>query len=99
QLETVIIQKLPFAPPTHPLIEAKLAQIESDNGNGFMDFLLPKSILKFRQGIGRLIRTTHDSGTLIVLDSRVLSKSYGRLFRQELSTWTCEQFENVIPYQ
>tara|TARA_Y100000389_G_C17468002_1_gene527481 strand:+ start:3621 stop:6089 length:2469 start_codon:yes stop_codon:yes gene_type:complete len=98
QLETVIIQKLPFAPPNQPLIEAKLARIESENGNGFMDFLLPKSILKFRQGIGRLIRTTQDSGSLIVLDSRVTSKSYGRLFRQELSDWTCEQFENVIPY-
>jgi ATP-dependent DNA helicase DinG len=79
-LEHVIITRLPFAVPNHPLIEARLELIEQRGGNAFMEFSLPESILKFRQGVGRLLRSRTDKGMVTILDSRVLTKRYGRMF-------------------
>jgi ATP-dependent DNA helicase DinG len=79
-LAQVIITRLPFDPPTHPITEARCDHIRDAGGNPFNELTLPDALIKFRQGIGRLIRTATDRGLVTILDSRVLAKSYGRLF-------------------
>ena len=83
-LSNVIITRLPFAVPDHPLIEARIGSIEARGGNSFMEFSLPEAILKFRQGVGRLIRTKTDRGIVVVLDNRVLTRRYGHSFLDAL---------------
>ncbi len=83
-LEHVIITRLPFAVPNHPLIEARFELIAQRGGNAFMEFSLPEAILKFRQGVGRLLRSRTDMGMVTILDSRILTKRYGRLFISSL---------------
>jgi ATP-dependent DNA helicase DinG len=83
-LEHVIITRLPFAFPNHPLIEARLERIAARGGNSFMEYTLPEAILKFKQGAGRLIRTKEDRGIVTILDARIVRKSYGRAFISSL---------------
>jgi ATP-dependent DNA helicase DinG len=83
-LEHVIITRLPFAVPDHPLIESRTEFITQNGGNAFMDFTLPEAVIKFRQGVGRLIRSTSDKGVITILDSRIVSKRYGQLFLRSL---------------
>jgi ATP-dependent DNA helicase DinG len=83
-LSSVIITRLPFVTPDHPLTEARLESIEAEGGRPFEQYSLPEAILKLRQGVGRLIRTKSDTGTIVILDSRILSKSYGRSFLRAL---------------
>lgn len=83
-LSSVIITRLPFVTPDHPLTEAKLEEITSSGGDPFRDYSLPEAILKLRQGIGRLIRSGNDTGSVVILDSRILSKPYGKAFLKAL---------------
>ncbi len=83
-LRNVIITKFPFLVPGQPLTEARMEAIEAHGGNSFRDFQLPQAILKFKQGFGRLIRTRTDKGLVIIMDSRINTKSYGRLFLEAL---------------
>jgi ATP-dependent DNA helicase DinG len=83
-LSSVIITKLPFEVPTHPVIEARVKQIEERGGNPFMEFSLPEAIIRFKQGFGRLIRTTTDTGIFVALDSRIKTKFYGKQFLNSL---------------
>ena len=79
-LSQVIITRLPFEVPTHPILEARTEWIRERGGNPFNELTLPDALIKFRQGIGRLIRTAKDRGVITILDSRVIQKPYGRLF-------------------
>src|SRR6266404_6186599 len=83
-LSNVIITRLPFAVPDTPLIEAKLELVQERGGDAFTEYSLPEAILKFRQGVGRLIRTKSDRGIVVILDNRIVTKSYGRSFMQAL---------------
>jgi len=79
-LSNVIITKLPFSVPDHPVTEARIEDIEKRGGDAFLEYNLPEAVLKFKQGFGRLIRSKKDTGIIAILDSRIISKSYGRQF-------------------
>jgi len=84
QLRNVIIVKLPFSVPDEPLTEAKLDAIKRAGGNPFMELSVPEAVIKLKQGVGRLIRSKTDRGIVAILDSRVRTKRYGKVFLDAL---------------
>ncbi len=83
-LRMVIITRLPFKVPTDPLIEAKVEYLRKKGKNPFLEYTLPLAVLRFKQGFGRLIRSSTDAGVVVVLDSRILNRFYGRYFLNSL---------------
>jgi ATP-dependent DNA helicase DinG len=83
-LSCVIIDKLPFASPSEPIVEARIEDLRNRHENPFMSYQVPSAIITLKQGLGRLIRSKQDRGLLCILDSRLLTKQYGRVFLESL---------------
>ncbi len=83
-LSLVVIDKLPFDPPDDPVHEARVAQMKNNNENWFGTFVLPQTVLRLKQGLGRLLRTHDDRGVMAILDTRLYTKSYGKQIVQAL---------------
>jgi ATP-dependent DNA helicase DinG len=87
QLSCVIIDRLPFAVPSDPVVAARVKMIDRAGGNAFSDYQVPSAVITLKQGFGRLIRSLHDRGLLTLLDNRILKKSYGRVFVESLPNY------------
>jgi ATP-dependent DNA helicase DinG len=86
KLSSVIIVKLPFKVPSDPVVEAIIENLNDEGKNAFMEYQIPESIIKFKQGIGRLIRSCDDRGVITILDNRIITKRYGSLFIDSIPT-------------
>ena len=87
QLSCVIIDRLPFAVPSDPVVSARVKAIDADGGNAFFQYQVPAAVITLKQGFGRLIRSLHDRGLLVLLDNRILKKQYGRVFVESLPNY------------
>jgi len=98
-LSAVIIDKLPFQVPSDPLVAARSERIQRQGGNPFSEYHVPTAILRLKQGLGRLIRSTTDRGILAVLDNRLSTKSYGRLFMDSLPDYeVTDRIEDLVEF-
>jgi ATP-dependent DNA helicase DinG len=100
QLSCVIIDRLPFAVPSDPIVSARVKSIDAEGGNAFFQYQVPAAVIALKQGFGRLIRSLHDRGLLALLDNRILKKAYGRVFVESLPdyrrTTDLRQVENFF---
>jgi ATP-dependent DNA helicase DinG len=87
QLSCVIIDRLPFAVPSDPVVAARVKAIDAEGGNAFFQYQVPAAVITLKQGFGRLIRSLHDRGLLVLLDNRILKKQYGRVFVESLPNY------------
>jgi ATP-dependent DNA helicase DinG len=87
QLSCVIIDRLPFAVPSDPVVAARVKAIDAEGGNAFFQYQVPAAVITLKQGFGRLIRSLHDRGLLALLDNRILKKQYGRVFVESLPNY------------
>ena len=87
QLSCVIIDRLPFAVPSDPVVAARVKAIDADGGNAFFQYQVPSAVITLKQGFGRLIRSLHDRGLLVLMDNRILKKQYGRVFIDSLPNY------------
>jgi len=87
QLSCVIIDRLPFAVPSDPVVAARVKAIDAEGGNAFFQYQVPAAVITLKQGFGRLIRSLHDRGLLCLLDNRILKKQYGRVFVESLPNY------------
>jgi ATP-dependent DNA helicase DinG len=104
QLSCVIIDRLPFAVPSDPVVAARVKAIDASGGNAFFQYQVPAAVITLKQGFGRLIRSLHDRGLLVLLDNRILKKQYGRVFVESLPNYrkttemrVVEEFFGVSP--
>ena len=104
QLSCVIIDRLPFAVPSDPVVAARVKAIDAEGGNAFFQYQVPAAVITLKQGFGRLIRSLHDRGLLALLDNRILKKQYGRVFVESLPNYrkttelkVVEEFFGVVP--
>ena len=88
QLSCVIIDRLPFAVPSDPVVAARVKAINVGGGNAFFEYQVPSAVITLKQGFGRLIRSLHDRGLLALLDNRILKKQYGKVFVESLPNYT-----------
>ena len=96
QLKSVIIVKLPFKVPNDPVTEAIIENIKKSGKNPFNDYQVPQAVIKFKQGVGRLIRSKDDKGSIIILDNRVIKKIYGKKFLKSLPKNIIEKSKKEI---
>jgi ATP-dependent DNA helicase DinG len=88
QLSCVIIDKLPFAVPSDPVVEARIRSLRQAGGNPFLEYQVPEAVITLKQGFGRLIRSRNDRGVLALLDNRILKQRYGQAFIDSLPAYT-----------
>jgi ATP-dependent DNA helicase DinG len=84
QLSCVIIDKLPFAVPSDPVVQARIGRIREDGGEPFYEYQIPQAAIALKQGFGRLIRSRNDRGVLAILDNRITKQRYGQVFFDSL---------------
>lgn len=87
QLSAVIIDRLPFAVPSDPVVASRVKAVDAEGGNAFFDYQVPAAVITLKQGFGRLIRSLHDRGLVTLLDNRILKKQYGRVFIESLPNY------------
>jgi len=91
QLSCVIVDRLPFAVPSDPIVAARVKALQEDGRNAFSEFQVPQAVLALKQGFGRLVRTKTDRGVLALLDSRIQRMAYGKIFLESLPGYSTTQ--------